>query len=528
MTFVLNIYKNSSKIYLNTVIDFSNKNDFKINYKLRFYGTNNFDTFIELLKNNSTNPNELNKLKEKLPKSHIDLENSLWYNMPSYEYSDDVEEIIIDLLFKEELIETVKNVLQLNNKYSKKQSNTYSFNIPEKPEYLTCYKNKMIICENEILPKYPIYVISLGRYDDKLRLTSKWLDRCKIPYNLVCEPHEEKEYTEAISKCNIGKVLVLPSSFSKTVKRGGVPARNWVYQHSKNNGAKYHWILDDNIDGYVRRTHYQRIPVYSGVVFKSIEDYVERYTNVKLAGHHYTSMTPAIYRCSPVRFNTRIYSSILICNDIENTDELWHGKYNEDTDLSIRQLIAKNPTVLFCNFTANKAATGQLKKGGNFDSIYMNGAQEAFRLKAEEIKDRWDGVDGCKIVIKPKFSKEYHHEIQYPNPDNKLILKDENMNKTLEPNNYGMIYVDNTYKKVIEDDDDNEEIISVEEVKEEVKEVKEEVKEEIKSYNMIEMIEKHNKREIELLKKEQELLKQLENIKKELKEIRTSRDKLYK
>ena len=45
-------------------------------------------------------------------------------------------------------------------------------------------------------PKYPIYVISKGRWDS--RLTSKALERMKVPYHIVVEPQEYKYYSDVI------------------------------------------------------------------------------------------------------------------------------------------------------------------------------------------------------------------------------------------------------------------------------------------------------------------------------------------
>ena len=47
-------------------------------------------------------------------------------------------------------------------------------------------------------PKYPIYVISKGRWDS--RLTSKALERMKVPYHIVVEPQEYKYYSDVIDK----------------------------------------------------------------------------------------------------------------------------------------------------------------------------------------------------------------------------------------------------------------------------------------------------------------------------------------
>ena len=45
-------------------------------------------------------------------------------------------------------------------------------------------------------PKYPIYIISKGRWES--RLTSKALEKIKVPYYIVVEPSEYSYYNEVI------------------------------------------------------------------------------------------------------------------------------------------------------------------------------------------------------------------------------------------------------------------------------------------------------------------------------------------
>jgi hypothetical protein len=70
-------------------------------------------------------------------------------------------------------------------------------------------------------PKYPVYVISKGRWES--RLTSKALELIKVPYHIVIEPQEYKQYSAVIDS---EKILVLPFS---NLGQGSIPARNWVW-----------------------------------------------------------------------------------------------------------------------------------------------------------------------------------------------------------------------------------------------------------------------------------------------------------
>src|SRR5207245_2694711 len=64
--------------------------------------------------------------------------------------------------------------------------------------------------------------------------------------------------------------------------------------------------------------------------------------------------------------NTRVYSCNLIRNDIPYR---WRGRYNEDTDLSLRILKDGFCTVQFWAFLQNKLGTQRLA-GGNTAEFY--------------------------------------------------------------------------------------------------------------------------------------------------------------
>jgi hypothetical protein len=207
-------------------------------------------------------------------------------------------------------------------------------------------------------PEYPVYIISKGRW--RSRLTAKVLERLKVPYHIVIEPQEYDNYADVI---NSSKILLLPFS---NLGQGSIPARNWVWEHSISIGAERHWILDDNIRDFYRLNRNIKYRVDSGTIFKVIEDFVDRYENVALSGMEYEMFVPRKIKVSPFRLNTRIYSCILIQNNIPYR---WRGKYNEDTDLSIRVLKDGWCTVLFQAFLADKMATMRMR-GGNTDELY--------------------------------------------------------------------------------------------------------------------------------------------------------------
>lgn len=268
-------------------------------------------------------------------------------------------------------------------------------------------------------PQYPVFIISKGRA--KNCITAKELTLLKVPFKLVVEPVDYEEYVKYNPQMDI---LTLPFS---NLGQGSIPARNWVWQHSISEGAERHWILDDNIQHFYRLNKNTRLHLTSGTAFKCAEDFVNRYENVALAGFNYLGFAKKTDKVPPFYLNTRIYSCILIKNDI---DYKWRGRYNEDTDLSLRVLKDGWCTVLFNAFLAEKVTTMRMK-GGNTDNVYtdddnrMKFAKSLEELHPDVVKVTW------------KF-KRWHHQVDYrPFKINKLRMK-EGLVIPQKVNNYGM------------------------------------------------------------------------------------------
>jgi hypothetical protein len=273
-------------------------------------------------------------------------------------------------------------------------------------------------------PNYPVYIISKGRWES--RLTSKALEKLGVPYHIVIEPQELEQYVAVI---DTQKILVLPFS---NLGQGGIPARNWVWEHSISIGAERHWILDDNIKGFRRLFKKQRLPVTDGSTFKAAEDFVDRYTNVAMAGMQYNlfAVSGKEYcgkSLKPFLLNTRIYSCILIKNDIPYR---WRGRYNEDTDLSLRVLKDGWCTILFYAFLADKSATMTMK-GGNTEDLYQI---EDGRLKmAQSLQDQHPDV----TQIKRRWGR-WQHVVNYKPFRRNRLIKKPGITIPEGVNNYGM------------------------------------------------------------------------------------------
>ena len=274
-------------------------------------------------------------------------------------------------------------------------------------------------------PKYPIYIISKGRWER--RQTVKTMEFTNTPYKIVVEPKEYNDYANVIDEKNIIKA---PENFSER-GQGSVPVRNFVWQHSIDNGFDWHWILDDNIESVERFYNNLKIKCKTSTPFRIIEHFVDRYENIGQAGMHYGIFCPASEARPPLHFNTRVYSCILQNNKIKHR---WRGKYNEDTDLSLRILKDGWVTVLFRTFLIGKRAT-LTQKGGNAD-IY---SETNNRLEfAQSLVDQHPDV----VKLTKKFNR-FHHQVNYkPFADNDLIFK-KGIHLKNENNDYGLALIKN-------------------------------------------------------------------------------------
>lgn len=271
-------------------------------------------------------------------------------------------------------------------------------------------------------PKYPVYIISKGRWE--ARATSRSLEKIGVPYSIVIEPQELAAYAAVIDP---EKILVLPFS---NLGQGSIPARNWVWEHAISTGAERHWILDDNIYGFFRFNRNLKTPCATGAIFRAAEDFIDRYENVAIAGFHYFMFVWRKEKLPPFYLNTRIYSCILLRNDLPYR---WRGRYNEDTDLSLRALKDGWCTVLFNAFLALKQIT-MTAKGGNTDELYVDDG----RLKmAESLAEQHPDVARVSF----KWGRPQHH-VDYSRFEKNRLKKKPGLVVPEGADNYGMVLQD--------------------------------------------------------------------------------------
>lgn len=243
--------------------------------------------------------------------------------------------------------------------------------------------------------KYPVYVISKGRWD--IGYTANFLIRDNINFKLVIEPQERERYLEHYKE---EILLILPFS---NCGLGSIPARNWVWEHSKYIGAEKHWILDDNISGLMTYKNGKRSDCHSRAPFHYSEKFSDKYKNLALLSMNYAmfAFVCCTRKLPPFYLNTRCYSCILIDNALPFR---WRGRYNEDTDLCLQALSFRYCTANLNAFLIKKKAT-MTCKGGNMEELYKGDG----RLKmARSLEYQWQSIPGLVHTTR-KFGRAQHH-----------------------------------------------------------------------------------------------------------------------
>jgi hypothetical protein len=281
-------------------------------------------------------------------------------------------------------------------------------------------------------PNFPVYIVSKGRWES--RKTARALDKLDVPYYIVVEAQERDAYAAVIDPA---RVLVLDPEYQETYEtcddlgntksKGPGPARNFAWNHSIALGAAWHWVMDDNIESFYRLNFNLKTPVADGTIFRCMEDFVLRYENVAIAGPNYFMFASRKTVMPPYVLNTRIYSCNLIRNDILWR---WRGRYNEDTDLSLRALKAGWCTVQFNAFLQGKMQT-QALSGGNTAEFY---AQEGTLPKSEMLVAMHPDV----ASLAWKFQR-HHHTVDYSSFKRTRLVRKAGFPPLSGVDNYGMI-----------------------------------------------------------------------------------------
>ena len=290
------------------------------------------------------------------------------------------------------------------------------------------YKNKR---DN----RYPVYIVSKGRYTNML--TNRALNRLGVPFRVIVEEQEFDEYAKVVGA---ERLLILPKKYKEeyellddlglTKSTGPGPARNFAWEHSMSEGYAWHWVLDDNIHDFQRLNRNMKVPMRTNVNFVATEDFIDRYENLAIAGFNYRSFCKSDSKANPYILNTRIYSCLLIRNDIPFK---WRGRYNEDTILCLDALSAGWATIQLNAFLQEKVTT-QRMGGGNSKEFYE---VEGTLAKSKMLADTYPDV--ASVVW--KFNR-WHHHVDYSPFKNNPLKRKASFIPQNQINEYGLKLID--------------------------------------------------------------------------------------
>jgi hypothetical protein len=269
------------------------------------------------------------------------------------------------------------------------------------------------------------------------------LEAMKIPYYVIVERQEFDAYAAVIDP---HRILILDPRYQReyescddlgmTKSMGPGPARNFAWDHSIQNGFAWHWVMDDNIKKFYRHNKNSHQRAADGTIFACMEDFVERYTNVAMAGPDYSFMFPQRSKYPPFIPNTRIYSCNLIRNDVPFR---WRGRYNEDTILSLDMLKAGWCTIQFCAFLQEKAMT-QTLKGGNTDEFYKREGTMPKSIMLTRVHP-----DVSRMVF--KFGR-WHHQVNYAIFKANKLKRRADIEFPAGVDDYGMVLIKNYQRPI--------------------------------------------------------------------------------
>lgn len=276
----------------------------------------------------------------------------------------------------EDNVEEFFNIIKSNfhNHYIRKASDyTYTLKIDCILSIRGVWRNKN---QQISRTKFPIAILSFERSNDYGR-THKFLTKLNIPHYLFVEPFEYELYENWYDN-SCCRLIIAPTDFHKA-GLGSTPIRNYILDFFKNDHQRV-WLLDDNIESYKRLYKGVKNVIHDIEIFTSIENYVDRYTNVGIASHNFSPFVFENGIRNILCKNTKCYSSLLC---LTNNEIRFKHKHQEDNFISI-EYISKGYTNLCFNHIVYHKYTSGIDNGGNSTFIYKKNAKDIGR------KERYD------------------------------------------------------------------------------------------------------------------------------------------
>jgi len=213
-----------------------------------------------------------------------------------------------------------------------------------------------------------------------------------VPFTLVVEAVEHEEYA---SRFGAENVLVLP--FANIGVGQLVAVRNWIRDYSVSMGETYHWQLDDNLRYWRVVANDWRNAIKSGPAMALIEEFVDRYENIAIAGANYDFFCQPAANTKPYRLNAHVYSCTLVRNDMPFR---WRGPRNEDIDICLQVATSGYWVTCQSNTVLVHKSRTMTMQGGN-THIYSDDGR--LKMSALLVR-RWPGV----VKLTRRFGRPHH------------------------------------------------------------------------------------------------------------------------
>jgi hypothetical protein len=225
-------------------------------------------------------------------------------------------------------------------------------------------------------------------------------DALNVPYTIFVEPQDVEAYSAVVSRENIH---VLPHA-----NKGLTVTRNYIWDVAEQAGHEWFWTFDDNIACIYRYNRNHKIPCADGTPLAVIEEFVQRYTNIAIAGMHYEFFVKRKEAYVPPYYlNRRVYSNMLIrTRAVDRSGARLRNItfYNDDTDLCLRALKAGYCTVLVNAFLIDKQTTMTMR--GGMTDYYL-----ATQRRKEFVTELVAAHPDCTREI--QRWRRHHHRVDY-------------------------------------------------------------------------------------------------------------------
>jgi len=371
-----------------------------------------FPESIELFKKLFPNSKMAKRIRKDLDPECV---NKYEWDLTPYDntgYGDEYN-FISFIIIHEEHIEELFNIIKSNftNHFIRKSSpNTYTLKINTIVSVRGIWKNKFPTKYN--FTKYPIAILSFGRYNDNGR-THKLINKLNISHYLFVESFEYELYKNWYDE-KLCKLIQAPEDFHLK-HMGSSLMRNYILDYFKEDDYERVWLLDDNIKCYKRLHRGVKNTIETREIFTSIEKYVCRYDNVGIVSHNFNPFVVEGGCRNIICKNGKGYSSMLVP---VNKGIYFNHKHQEDNFISI-EYICKGYTNLCFNHICYDKNTSGVDDGGNTKFIYKKseddiGRKERFEYSFETTKKL---IDEGLIILKENktlnnfiFHKPLKHE----------------------------------------------------------------------------------------------------------------------